>query len=66
MELPKVLADTVVSGKSFQSLMVFGRNEDYLYWVRIRKSCCEWPLLWWAAAGISFDLTTLTLSCSIL
>ena len=55
VKLPRVLADTVFSGKSFQSLMVFARDEDCLYWVWhwISESRCEWSLLWRPAARIS-------------
>ena len=69
VKVPRVLADMVFSGKSFQSLMVRGyRYKDCLYWMRhrIKKSYCEQPLHWQAAAGISFDLSTLTSSWSIL
>ena len=61
VKLPRVLVDTVLSGKSFHSLMAFGRNEDCLHWVQhwISGSCCEWPPLWRPAAGSSFDLSAL-------
>ena len=32
VKLPRVLADTVFSGKSFQSFMVFIGIQDCLYW----------------------------------
>ena len=53
--LPRLLVDTVLSGKSFQYLMVFGKKEDCLYWLWhwIKESCCKWPLLWQATAGSS-------------
>ena len=68
VKLPRVLADTSFSGKSFQSLMVFGRDENCQHWVRhwIGESCCEWSLPWRAAVESSYDLSTLTSSRSIL
>ena len=40
-KLPTALVDSVFPGKSFQSLVVFSRNKDCLYWVQywVRKSC---------------------------
>ena len=37
VKLPRVLADTMLSIKSSQSLTVFGRNEYCLYWVRAKN-----------------------------
>ena len=40
-KLPTALVDSVFPGTSFQSLVVFSRNKDCLYWVQywVRKSC---------------------------
>ena len=70
VKLPRVLADTSFSGKSFQSLMVFGRNEDYLYWMRhwtMRITCtgCDIGSRKAAVSGLSFGglLLYLVLIC---
>ena len=46
VKLPIELADMVFSGKSIQSLMVCGRNEDCLYWV---QTLDQGKLLWVAS-----------------
>ena len=40
-KLPTALVDSVFPGTSFQSLVVFSRNKDCLYWAQhwVRKSC---------------------------
>ena len=62
-----VLAVTVPSGGSFQSLMVAGKKDACLHAVRLRicVSSLEWTLHCLGGAGINLELSTTTLPLMI-
>ena len=60
LKVSRLSAVTAVQGRLFHSLIVRGKNEFCLYWVRhwIRLYWSVWPLLCLLTAGVNDDLHT--------